>query len=108
GQPERAVELLRPGIERLQEIGETGFASTSRSMLAEALYELGDDAEAEESTSLARQLGAPDDYETQYAWRSVLARVMARRGQHDEAVRLAREAVELLEPTDALLARGRA
>ena len=39
-------------------------------------------------------------------WRGVQARVLAHRGRHDEAEALAREAVALLAPTDALTDRG--
>ena len=43
---------------------------------------------------------------TQAMWRSVQAQVLARRGRHDEAEALAREAVALLAPTDAVTDRG--
>jgi tetratricopeptide (TPR) repeat protein len=39
-------------------------------------------------------------------WRGVRARVIAHRGSYDEAEALAREAVALVDPTDALTDRG--
>ena len=43
---------------------------------------------------------------TQTLWRQVQARVHAHRGEHTEAERLAREAVEIAERTDGLNFRG--
>ena len=51
---------------------------------------------AEES----RALSATDDLDAQPRWRVALARTLARRGEHADAERLAREALTLLEPTD--------
>jgi tetratricopeptide (TPR) repeat protein len=45
---------------------------------------------------------------SQTAWRGVRAKVLARRGQFDEAIRLAGEAVDVAEPTDHLLIKGAA
>jgi tetratricopeptide (TPR) repeat protein len=105
-QPERVVEVLRPGLERLRAMGETGFASTSAFMLAEALYRLGRYDEAEKAALDSKDLAAPDDYDSQSGWRRVLAAILARRGEHEEAERLAREAVAIVDPTDELWARG--
>ena len=55
---------------------------------------------------LGRELGAEHDLITQMLWRQVKARVLAQRGDHAEAQRLAREAVALSEPTDALNSQG--
>ena len=44
--------------------------------------------------------------QTQMLWRQVRAKVLARRGEHAEAERLAREAVAIGEGTDALNAQG--
>jgi Flp pilus assembly protein TadD len=41
-------------------------------------------------------------------WRQVRALVLASRGEHTEAVQLAREAVTILEPTDSLTEQGQA
>jgi hypothetical protein len=43
---------------------------------------------------------------SQAGWRCVRAKVLARRGRHDEATALAREAVALADRTDMLVKRG--
>ena len=48
------------------------------------------------------ELGASDDATTQMLWRQARAKVLARRGEHAEAERLAREAVAIGEKTDML------
>ena len=65
-------------------------ASTSR----------GDDEEAESFTEITEELAADDDLEPQVLWRSVRAKVLAKRGQLEQAEKLAREAAELVEGTD--------
>jgi class 3 adenylate cyclase/DNA-binding winged helix-turn-helix (wHTH) protein len=81
---------------------EFGFLSTYASDLAEALLELGDDRGAEHWTQVSSTHAASDDLSAQFAWRSVRARVLARQGHLADAEALAREAVALAEPTDAL------
>jgi tetratricopeptide (TPR) repeat protein len=84
------------------EIGERSFASTAAAILAQTLYQLGRLDEADEWASRSAQLGASDDAITQILWRQVRAKVLARRGEHGEAERLAREAVAIGERTDLL------
>jgi tetratricopeptide (TPR) repeat protein len=98
--------VLRPGIAVLQKMGESGFLSTSAAYLAEAVYRQGRLDEAEEFTRLSREHAAADDVDSQAAWRSVQAKVLARRGEFEEAVRRAREAVDIMAPTDHLLQKG--
>jgi tetratricopeptide (TPR) repeat protein len=52
------------------------------------------------------ELGASDDAFTQMLWRQAKAKVLARRGEHAEAERLAHEAVAVGEETDFLDAQG--
>ena len=49
-----------------------------------------------------------DDFDPQFRWRSVCARVLAHRGRFAEAEELAQEAVEIVEPTDWYLQRAEA
>src|SRR4029453_9877036 len=49
-----------------------------------------------------------DDVTGQNVWRRVRARALSARGEHAEAVRLAREAEALFEGTDALVDHGEA
>ena len=52
------------------------------------------------------ELGASDDAITEMLSRQVRAKVFARRGEHAEAERLAREAVAICDETDMLFAQG--
>jgi class 3 adenylate cyclase len=104
-----AAELeLRDGYQRLGELGETGFRSTVATLLAEALVRQGRDAEAEELLDSADALAAPDDVDPQVRSRHVRALVRSRQGDAVNAVRLAREAVELAAQTDYLVLHGEA
>src|SRR4029450_7542527 len=59
-------------------------------------------------TRLAEQYSAPDDVTSQALWRSVRAKVLARRGEPEGALPLAREAVAMLRTTAALVWQGNA
>jgi tetratricopeptide (TPR) repeat protein len=89
-----AERLLRPACDALRSTGETGVLSTMVAELAEALYGLGRYAEAEEATRESEQVAQPSDAASQGAWRGVRAKLLARRGEGDEALRLLREAIE--------------
>ena len=80
--------------------------STLAGKLAQALYALDRLEEADTWAGRASELGASDDAFTQTLWRQVRAKVLARRGEHAEAGRLAREAVAICEETDILDAQG--
>ena len=55
-----------------------------------------------------RELGLDDDALTQSSWREAAALVQASCGEHVEAERLAREAVEITEQTDSPVLQGHA
>ena len=76
--------------------------------LAAALCTLGQLEEAEELAGTAERLSAADDVVSQMLWRQTRARLLARRGAHDDAERLALAAVSLVEDTDMLNWHGRA
>ena len=80
----------------------TGFLQTFAPMLGRSLCKLGRHDEAEPLAELGRTLDETgQDVFTQALWRQVQALVHAHRGEHAEAETLAREAVAVLEPTDA-------
>ncbi len=106
GDPAAAAELGQEGCRLLDELGEQSQLSTAAGMLAQALYALDRLEEAAAWAGRAAELGASDDAFTQMLWRQVRAKVLARRGQHAEAERLAREAVAVCEETDMLDAQG--
>ena len=94
-EPAAAVEFGEEGCRLLEEAGERGWLSTALGMLAQALYALDRLDEAERRAVRAAELGASDDAITQMLSRQVRAKVLARRGEHAEAERLAREAVAI-------------
>jgi class 3 adenylate cyclase/tetratricopeptide (TPR) repeat protein len=100
GAPERAYELLAEAHAALAESSETGYLSTVVGMRAQAALGLGRVDEALELTDESEQLAAPDDLEPHARRRLVRARALARRGDHDAADELIREAAEIVEPTD--------
>ena len=106
GDPAAAAELGAEGCRLLDELGEKGNQSTAAGWLAQALYALDRLEEADAWAGRAAELGASDDAVTQMLWRQVRAKVLARRGEHAEAERLAREAVAIGEETDMLDAQG--
>jgi tetratricopeptide (TPR) repeat protein len=106
GDPAAAAEFGEEACRLYDELGEKGFQSGAAGKLAQALYALDRLEEADAWASRAAELGASDDATTQFLWRQVRAKVLARRGEHAEAERLAREAVAVGEETDMLDAQG--
>jgi class 3 adenylate cyclase/tetratricopeptide (TPR) repeat protein len=98
----------RKGVEGLERLGEKGFLSSMVGQLAEALYRQGRFHEAEEAAKRTADLATSDDFDPNYHWRSVVARVLAQRGEFAEAERLARGAVAIVETTDWHHQRGSA
>jgi class 3 adenylate cyclase/tetratricopeptide (TPR) repeat protein len=95
GDAELALEAGLVGIELLERAGEQGWLSTLLGYTAEALYRLGRDEEAWQLTARAEEVGAEDDVMTLMLVRQVRGKLLARRGEFEEAERLAREAVAL-------------
>jgi DNA-binding SARP family transcriptional activator/predicted ester cyclase len=74
-------------------------------LLARACLALERDADANELCTESEQL-AGHAFKAAIAWRSVRARLLSRDGDHDEARRVAEEAVTIAEHTDALVDHG--
>jgi tetratricopeptide (TPR) repeat protein len=108
GDPAAAAELGAEGCRLLEELGDKSFLSTAAATLARALYELDRLEEAEAWAGRAEKVGASEDAATQRLWRQAMAKVLARRGEHAGAERIAREAVAIGEGTDDLNGRGEA
>ncbi len=102
GDPERAEGELRWGYDTLTEIGELSWLSTVAALLAEALCAQGRDEEAEHFARASDDSSGAEDTYSHAMWRSVLAKVLARRGAAADAQRLAKEAVALADSTDFL------
>ena len=84
-------------------MGETSLLSTIAGSLAHLRFAARDDADAERFARTAAALAAEDDVESQASWRGALAIVLARRGDHAEAERLAMETLALVRPIEAPL-----
>jgi predicted ATPase/class 3 adenylate cyclase len=98
--PQAAERVLRAAYARLEEMGERGILSTVAAFLAEALYRQGRSEEAEQFTRTSEYAAAPDDLWSQVLFRVARAKVLARRGEFEQAEVLARKGVELAETTD--------
>jgi class 3 adenylate cyclase len=108
GDYETAADHLRGWCDFLSEHGQRSMLSTFAPILGRALCALGRYDEAEPQAQLGRELGEEHDVTTQAVWRQVQARIDSHRGRHAEAETLAREAVALIEQTDALNFHGAA
>jgi tetratricopeptide (TPR) repeat protein len=97
---------LRGACELLERLGEKGFLSTRAACLAHVLCAQSRHDEAERWIVVAAEAASEDDGFTQALWRSARAKVLASRGDFEEALRLAREAVAIAQPTDWLNTRG--
>ena len=104
GEYETAERELRAANAALEALGERYFLSTILGLLAQTLLERGatlDDVD--ELCRRSRELATDDDVATQAVWRCARGRSLARRGAFEEAEAMVREALDLLEPTDATL-----
>jgi tetratricopeptide (TPR) repeat protein len=98
-----AERYLRDGYEHLVEIGEKYLLSTVAGLLAQTLFELGRTEEVVSLADLCQELAGDDDVDSQALWRCVRGKLLAHQGRREEAEALVRQALDLLEPTDAVL-----
>ena len=106
GDYEEAARQHRLYCDSLEEAGRLNILSTHGPILGRYLALLGRYEEAEPLAQLGRELGDEEDVVTQAFWRQVQALVLTHCGEHEEAERLAREAVARIEQTDALNFQG--
>ena len=105
GDPEVAESELRGDYKALDAMGDDFFKPTTVAYLAEAVYRQGRIDEAETLARESERTADPDDVGPQVIWRSVIAKVLGNRGDED-AVGVAREAIELSMSSDAPLLRA--
>ena len=104
GDAAAAERELRRDYDALDRMGEKYLLSTIAGLLAQVLCAQGRYEEANTMCMITASVAAEDDAQSQALWRSVRAKVLARRpGDADHAVTLAREAVEILRRTDAIV-----
>jgi len=100
GDFEAAEREARIGVELAQRIGDRGRLGNLASLLANALLAQGRMSEAESYVELARDASQETDPSAEALWRMVAAGLLVRRGEPDDAVRLAEEAMNILRPTE--------
>ena len=106
GDDAAAESALREGYEALGNLGEIGTRASVAAMLARTLHARG---HAEEADGLAREVEATaseQDLWSQTLYRLTRARLLVDAGALDEAERVARDALAIVEPTDLLDLRG--
>jgi len=96
-----AERAFRKQYQILDRLGDEGHKSYAAGSLAHALCALGRVDEAETFAREAVEAAAEDDVSSQAMGRSALAAVHSLRGQHEEAIRLAREAAEMFAPAES-------
>ena len=106
GDDAASERALRVGFERMDTLGEQGYLSTVAALLAHRLLDQDRVEEADRFITASQDAAAEDDLTTQILLLSARGRVLARRGQGDEAARRCREAASLAEQTDDLNMRG--
>jgi predicted ATPase len=100
-----AETALRRGYDILSAAGEASFVAFQAGLLAEVVVRQGHIEEAEQLAQLSED-GAAGDIGAQTQWRRTRARLEAERGRHEQAIDLAREAVDVASRTDALNMRA--
>jgi AAA ATPase domain/Adenylate and Guanylate cyclase catalytic domain/Tetratricopeptide repeat len=105
GDHQAAAGYLQTLCAWLEEREQYGLLGTYVSLLGRELCALGRFDEAEALAHRGREF-APDDNIDAGLWQQVQARVLAHRGEHSEAERLAREAVARVEQSDNLPWQG--
>jgi class 3 adenylate cyclase/tetratricopeptide (TPR) repeat protein len=102
GEPDAAIGALNRGFEALERRGGMSPLAVLAANLARAFIVKGQDDDAERLIRRCREAAAEGQLDTQIKWRALQGIVLARRGEIDEATRLAREAVALAERSEQL------
>jgi tetratricopeptide (TPR) repeat protein len=102
GNLDAAARLTRESYDALTASGDRSYASTVAAALGVVLLDLNQDDEAWRFGEIAQETSSSDDVISQAGGRAVQARVLSRRGEHDTAESVAREAVEIMARTDYL------
>jgi DNA-binding SARP family transcriptional activator len=103
---DRAELVLRRSCETAEQAGESAYLATRAAELSDILYWQGRFDDALSWTLISERNAAEGDLSAQFSWRAVRAKARASEGKFVEAEELAREAVRLVEQTDALLQHG--
>jgi tetratricopeptide (TPR) repeat protein len=100
GDLEAAEQVLRQGYEERLKLGESPYGRAT-GLLALVLFDLRQYEDARQFAAITREV-AENDCCPQYFWRAAEARLLAREGRFDDAIRLAREAIGVTAGTDVI------
>jgi ATP/maltotriose-dependent transcriptional regulator MalT len=100
GDLQAAERELRRDYQTLEQMGERNYISTTAGMLAEVLYRQGRHGESSEFAGICRELASPDDVTSQFLWRCVHAKLLARDRQYERSDAILAEALELIGDSD--------
>jgi len=100
GRLDEAVAMYERVLDELDALGMTSFRSTVTISLGDALYAQGKRDEAERLAIEGEELGAAEDVVNFAFGDSLRAQIAADRGEHEEAERLARNALRYAYETD--------
>ena len=106
GDDAAAESALREGYEALGNLGELGHRASVAAMLARTLHARGHAPEADDLAREVEATASEQDIWSQALYRLTRARLLADAGALDEAERVARDALAIVEPTDLLDLRG--
>ena len=106
GSLDAAEAELRRDEAALAELDERYYRPSIAGALARVLLLGGRVEEAEQLTKLVEELAEADDTDPQVLWRSVRSRVLALRGDADEALRLIEEAIDLTGQTEDVILKA--
>jgi DNA-binding SARP family transcriptional activator len=108
GDPVAAEAELRKDYEALDAMGERNYISSIAGLLAEALYRQGRFEDARALAALCEDVAAPSDVSSQYLWRGIKGKLLARDGAADEGISLATSGVSQTRTSDDIEAQGNA
>ena len=99
---------LRKDYEALEAIGERNYISTIAGLLAETLYRQSRFEEARGYAAFCEEVAAPSDVYSQYLWRGIRGKLLARDGAADEGIELATSGVTETRASDDIEGQGNA
>jgi len=108
GRLEESARAYEEVVALHESFGQTGYLSTTLIELARVRYDLGEPDEAERLAIEGERLGGPADVINFSRGRSLRAIVAADRGDHDQALELARSSYDYAHRTDFPVEHGTA